>query len=177
LTDTEGRSYGFDTNYAKGQGYNVPEVGNTLFTDPAIMAFIRASGQTIETAANQVRQQTGAINAALQTTLGDIDFNAGENKRKTHGSFESRGVSRGSSHQHAQDVVERNRLAAQTSAQNTAATQIGNLNSGLVNTVLGQQQKAAELGLTTGQNQDWDATQQSIKQKYAPELAAGGMTV
>lgn len=177
VRDTGGKAYGFDTNYAKANGLQVPDQGSTLTSDPAFLAFLRTSGLGLETAANQVRQQTGAINAATQTAMGDIDNSYGEQSRRTHGSFESRGVSRGSSHQQAQDQNERARLAAATAKQNAASTQIGALNSGLVNKVLETQGKAAELGLNIGQNQDYDSQINTIKKKYAPELAAGGLTI
>lgn len=177
VTDTGGRQYGFDTNYARGQGYQVPDQGSTLTTDPAFMAFLRTSGLGLETAANQVRQQTGAINAALQTSLGDIGNNYDEQARRTKGGYEARGILRSSDQQQASDQVERARLSAQTTAQNNAANQIGGLNSGLVNKVLDQQGRAAELGLTTGQSQDYDAQLTGLKKKYAPELAAGGLSI
>lgn len=177
VTDTEGRKYNFDTNWARAQGYTVPEASSTLTSDPAFMAFLRTSGLGLETAANQVRQQTGTINAALDTARGDIKNQYDETARRTHGGFESRGVSRGSSHQQAQDQVERSRISAQTAKETQAASQIAGLNQGLVNQVLGVQNKAAELGLSTGQTQDLDASLAGIKKKYAPELAAGGLTV
>lgn len=168
LTDTEGRSYSFDAP---------PEQQtNTVTADPAMLAFLRTSGLTMETAANQVRQQTGSINAALQTSMGDIRNNYDESARKTQGSYEARGILRSSSQQQAADQVERQRLAAQTAAGNAASGQIAGLNTGLVNQVLAQQQKGAELGLQVGTNQDWDATLSGIKRKYAPELAAGGLS-
>lgn len=176
VTDTEGRNYGFDTNYAKGQGLNVPQQGNTINADPAMLAFLRTSGLSMETAANQVRQRTGSINAALQTSMGDIKNSADESSRKTAGGMESRGILRSSSTQQALDQNERARLSAQTTAQNNASGEIAGLNTGLVNQVLGQQQKASELGLNIGTNQDWDATLSGIRKKYAPELAAGGLS-
>jgi hypothetical protein len=175
LTDTAGRNYGFDTGYANANGLSVPAQGNTLYSDPAFLAFMRSSGLGLETAANQVRTQTGAINAALGTTMGDIGNTYDENARKTQGGYESRGILRSSDTQQGLDQVERARLSAQTTAQNNAANQIGALNQGLVGQVLGQQQKAAELGLTTGQNQDYDAQMAGLQKKYAPELAAGGL--
>lgn len=176
IRDTEGRQYNLDTAYARGAGFQVPDQGNTLNADPAMLAFLRTSGLSLETAANQVRQQTAALQAAKDVSLGDINNQYGEQSRRTHGGFESRGVSRGSSHQQAQDQNERQRLAATTSKQNEVAGQVGSLNTGLVNQVLSQQQKAAELGLSTGQSQDYADTLNQIKRKYAPELAAGGLS-
>lgn len=177
LTSDKGERYDFDTNTARGLGLNVPDQGSTVTSDPAFLAFLRTSGLSLETAANQVRQQTGAINAGLQTARGDIDFNAGENRRKTAGSYESRGVIRSSTHQQAQDRVERDRLNQVAAKEGQAATQISGLNQGLVQQVLGQQQKAAELGLNTAQSQDYDAEVNRIKKKYASELSAGGLSV
>jgi hypothetical protein len=77
-TDTAGRKYGFDTNYARANGMQVPDQGNTVTSDPAFLAFLRSSGLGLETAANQVRQQTGAIQAAKQVAVGDIDNSYGE---------------------------------------------------------------------------------------------------
>lgn len=176
-TDTEGRGYGFDTNYARANGLQVPEQQSTLAADPAMLAFLRTSGLSLETAANQVTQQTAAINAAKDVALGDIGNQYDETARKTHGSYESRGVSRGSSHQQAQDQVERARTGAVVAKQNEAASQISGLNTSLVNKVLEQQGKAAEYGLTAGQNQDYDAQTNTLKKKYAPQLAAGGLSL
>lgn len=177
LTDTGGRKYGFDTNYARANGLNVPDAGNTVTSDPAFLAFLRTSGLGLETAANQVRQQTGSVNAALQTSLGDIGNNYDESGRRTAGSHEARGILRSSDTQQAMDQNERARLSAQTAAQNNASNQIGSLNSGLVQKVLDTQNRAAELGLQTGQNQDYDSQINQIKKKYQPELSAGGLTV
>jgi hypothetical protein len=176
-TDTAGRKYGFDTNYARANGMQVPDQGNTVTSDPAFLAFLRSSGLGLETAANQVRQQTGAIQAAKQVAVGDIDNSYGEQARRTKGGMESRGVLRSSDTQQALDQNERARLAARTAKENEAATQIGSLNSGLVNKVLDTQSRAAELGLTTGQNQDYAAQDAAIRKKYAPELAAGGLSI
>jgi hypothetical protein len=176
VTDSGGRKYDFDTNAAKGFGLNVPQQGNTLNADPAMLAFLRTSGLSLETAANQVRTQTAALQAAKDVAMGDINNQYGEQARSTQGNREARGVLRSSGTQQALDQVERARMNAVTGKQNETATAIGGLNSGLVNKVLEQQQKAAELGLSTGQNQDWDATLAGIKKKYAPELAAGGLS-
>jgi hypothetical protein len=175
VTGDDGSRYNFDTNFARANNLNVPEAASTLTSDPAFMAFLRTSGLGLETAANQVRQQTGAINAATQTAMGDIDNTYGEQSRRTAGSYESRGVSRGSSHQQAQDQVERGRITAKTAKNTEAATSIGNLNSSLVNKVLETQGKAAELGLNVGQQQDLDAQIGTLKKKYAPEL--GGLSI
>lgn len=175
LTSDKGERYDFDTNTARGLGLNVPEAGNTVTSDPAFLAFLRTSGLELETAANQVRQQTGAINAGLQTARGDIDYSAGESRRRTAGSHESRGIIRSSTHQQAQDRVERDRLNQIAAREGQAASQISGLNQGLVQRVLGQQQRAAELGLSTGQRQDLDAQLGSIKKKYANEL--GGLSI
>jgi len=172
-----GERYNFDTAFARGAGLQVPEQGSTLTSNPAFLAFLRTSGLSLETAANQVRQQTAAINAARDTAVGDIEFQAGENRRNTAGSREARGVLRSSGTQEALDRVERARLAAITSKQNEAASQISGLNTSLVNKVLEQQSKAAELGLSTGQAQDYDAQISGLKRKYAPELAAGGLSL
>lgn len=174
ITDTAGRAYNLDTAYARANGFQVPEQGNTLNADPAMLAFLRTSGLTLETAANQVRQQTGAINAARDTAVGDINNQYEGQARTASGSREARGVLRSSGTQQALDQVERQRLAAETAARNNAATQISGLNSGLVNKVLEQQGKAAELGLSIGQRQDYDETIAGLKRKYAPEL--GGLS-
>lgn len=176
VTDSAGRRYDFDTAAAKGFGLNVPAQTNTLNADPAMLAFLRTSGLSLETAANQVRQQTAALQAAKDVSLGDINNSYGEQARTTTGSREARGVLRSSGTQQALDQVERARLAATTSKQNEVAGQISGLNQGLVNQVLSQQQKAAELGLSTGQNQDYAEQLNQIKRKYAPELAAGGLS-
>jgi hypothetical protein len=174
-TDTAGRKYGFDTNYAKANGMQVPDQANTLTSDPAFMAFLRSSGLGLEAAANQVRQQTGAIQAAKQVAVGDIDNSYGESARRTKGGMESRGVLRSSDTQQALDQNERARLAARTSKENEAATQISGLNSGLVNKVLENQTSAAEKGLSVGQTQDYNASLDQLKKKYAPEL--GGLSI
>ncbi len=176
ITDTAGRKYDFDTAAARGFGLNVPDQQSTLNADPAMLAFLRTSGLSLETAANQVRNQTASINAAKDTALGDIKNQYDEQGRTTAGSRESRGVLRSSGTQQALDQVERQRIAATTNRQNEAAGQISSLNQGLVNQVLGQQTKAAELGLNIGQNQDYAAQLDGIKKKYAPELAAGGLS-
>ena len=176
VTDSAGRKYDFDTNAAKGFGLNVPQQQNTLNADPAMLAFLRTSGLSLETAANQVRNQTAAIQAAKDVAMGDIANQYGEQARTTQGNREARGVLRSSGTQQALDQVERARMSAITGKQNEAATQIGGLNSGLVNQVLGQQQKAAELGLNIGQNQDYTDQMNQLKKKYAPELAAGGLS-
>jgi hypothetical protein len=124
---------------------------------------MRSSGLGLETAANQVRQQTGSVNAALQTSLGDIGNSYDQQAKRTQGGYEARGVLRSGETQQGLDQVERARLSAQTTAQNNAANQIGTLNSGLVNKVLDAQNRAAELGLTTGQNQDYDAATPQFK--------------
>lgn len=177
LTSDKGERYDFDTNLAKGLGLNVPQAGNTVTSDPAFLAFLRTSGLSLETAANQVRQQTASINAARDTAIGDIDFNAGENRRTTSGGYESRGIIRSSSHQQAQDRVERQRLAQRTAKENEASTQIAGLNQGLANKVLEQQTKATELGLSTADRQNYDAELGKLKKKFAPELAAGGLSI
>lgn len=177
ITDSGGRNYGFDTNYARANGYQVPDAGSTLTSDPAFLAFLRTSGLSLETAANQVRQQTGAINAARDTALGDIDYSAGNQRNATAGGREARGVLRSSGTNEALDQVERNRLAQRAAKENEAATQIGSLNQGLANQVLAQQGKAAELGLSTGQSQSYDASLNDLKKRYAPELAAGGLSL
>ncbi len=173
----DGSRYNFDTNFAKANNLNVPDQGSTLTSDPAFLAFLRTSGLGLETAANQVRQQTASINAARDTAVGDIDFNAGEDRRRTAGGHESRGILRSSTHQQAQDNVERARLAQRTAKEGEAASQIAGLNTGLVNKVLETQNRAAELGLNIGQQQDLDATLNNVRKKYAPELAAGGLSI
>ena len=152
-----------------------PAPQNTLDADPAMLAFLRTSGLSLETAANQVRNQTAAINAAKDVALGDLANQYGERSRTTAGSREARGVLRSSGTQQALDQVERARMNATVSKQNEAAGQISGLNQGLVNQVLGQQQKAAELGLSTGQAQDYNDQIQGIKKKYQSELAQGGL--
>jgi hypothetical protein len=175
LTDTAGRSYGLDTNYARANGFNVPDQGNTLYSDPAFLAFQRASGLGLETAANQVRQQTGAINAALQTNLGDLANQYNENSRRTQGGYESRGILRSSDTQQGLDQVERARSQAVSAANSGAANQISGLNQSLASQIAGQQNKAAELGLTTAQGQDYNNMISGIQRKYAPELANSGI--
>lgn len=175
VTDTAGRGYDFDTNAARGFGLNVPDQANTLNTDPAVLAFLRTSGLTLETAANQVRNQTAAVNAAKDVSLGDIANQYDQSMNRTGGSYEARGIGRSGSALEALNQVERARGSAILSKQNEAAGQISSLNQGLVNQVLGQQQKAAELGLSTGQNQDYNEQLNQIKRKYAPELAGGGL--
>jgi hypothetical protein len=175
-TDTAGHQYNFDTNYARANGLQVPDQKSTLFSDPATLAFMRSSGLGLETAANQVRQRTGAINAALQTSLGDIGNSYDQQSKNRQGGYEARGILRSGETQQGLDQVERARLAAQTTAQNNAANEIGGLNQGLVSKVLENQNRAAELGLTTGQNQDYDAANTAFKTKYAKELAGGGLS-
>lgn len=178
ITDTEGRKYNFDTGFARGMGINVPDAApppNTLTTDPAFMAFLRASGLSMEAAANQVRQQTAALNAARDTAIGDIDFQAGESRRTAAGSRETRGVLRSSGTNDALDRVERQRLAARTAKENEVSSRIGGLNQGLAEKVLEQQRQAAERGLSTAQTQDVNAQMDQLKKKYAPQL--GGLSI
>lgn len=177
LTDTAGRVYNLDTNYARANGWNVPDAGNTVTSDPAVLAFLRTSGLGLETAANQVRTQTAAINAARDTALGDVANQYGEQARRTQGSYESRGILRSSNTQQALDQVERQRASAEAAARGSASNQIASLNQGLVGKVLEQQAKGAELGLTTAQNQDYNEQVNSIKRKYGNELAAGGLSL
>lgn len=177
VRDTEGREQNFDTAYARSRGATVPDAASTLNADPAMLAFLRTSGLSLETAANQVRQQTATLNAARDTAIGDSEYSAENQKRSTAGGYESRGVLRSSTHQQAQDRVERERLARRTQIEGNTANQISGLNQGLVSKVLDQQNKAAELGLSIGQRQDYDETVNQIKRKYQPELAAGGLTI
>lgn len=176
LADTAGHQYGFDTNYAKANGLQVPDQASTLPSDPAFLAFMRSSGLGLETAANQVQQQTGNINAALTTATGDLNHSYDQSQDRIGGSYEARGIGKSGESLRGLNENEYQRGKALSNAQSTAANQISTLNQGLVAKVLDQRSKAAELGLSTGQNQDLDASQTAFKTKYAKELAGGGLT-
>jgi hypothetical protein len=171
LTDSAGRQYGFDTGYANSRGYAVPAQGNTLNADPATLAFLRASGLGEETAANDVNRRAGAINAALATSIGDLNNSADEGARRTQGGFESRGILRSSDTNQALDQAERARATAESNARQTAAGQIADLHTGLMNQILANRNHAAELGATTAQSQDADANLTRLKTQYPDAFA------
>lgn len=175
LTDTAGHNYGFDTAFAKANGYNVPAQGNTLNADNATLAFLRASGLGEETAANDVNRRVGAINAALTTSIGDLGNQYDQTAKRTQGGYEARGVLRSGETQQGLDQVERARQAALGNAKQTAAGTIADLHTGLMNQIIGNQNKAAEMGSTEAQRQDADANTTALKQKY-PEAFGGSST-
>jgi hypothetical protein len=173
VTDQAGHQYGFDTNYARANGLQVPDAASTLPSDPAYMAFMRASGLGLQTAANQVRQNTASINAALQTSMGNLQNDYDQQAKNRQGGYESRGVLRSGETQQGLDQVERARANAVSQAQGGAATQIQGLNQTLAQRIADVQNQAAERGLSTAQTQDMDSQLTQLKNQY-PEYYAGG---
>lgn len=166
VRDTAGRTYGFNTDYARGQGYQVPDAANTIMSDPAMMAFLRTSGLGIDQAAANVQMQTANLREQQNLRQGEINMDYDKQQRSTRGNYESRGILRSSDRQQAEDSGEQMRGRALESNRQATGDQIAGLNRGLTQQVLGVQQQAAEKSLGIADNQAIDAWGNEMRKKY-----------
>lgn len=132
-----------------------PSMGtSSVYGDPAMLAFIRASGMSNEIAAADVARRQAAINQALGIATQDTEAAGEQSRRNIAGGMEARGVFRSGQNMLAQQYQEEAQARRLGALRLAAANQIGDLHSGLLSQIAANQQKAASLALTTGMNQD-----------------------
>ncbi len=139
---------------------------STEYTDPSILAFLRASGMSQETAAADVARRRTAIEQALGTSIKDLEDQGEVSRENISGNAESNGVFR--SGQLSTDLQRQraSQLRRQGALTDQAGYQIGNLTSSLQQQIAENQQKAAELGLAGSQNADIATGKAGIDTKY-----------
>lgn len=159
-----GERFAFNTPYKDAA------TANSLYRDPAFLAFLRGSDTTLETAAQDVARKQAAYQQALALAVPQIQDNGQQERRGIDNSFEVRGVY--NSGQRAvrnqeQEIRQGNQIAT---AQASTADQIGELHSGLAGLVAQQQQQAAEHGYNTAQTQELGQRQEALRQKYPAQF-------
>lgn len=118
-----------------------------------MLAFMRASGLSNEIAAADVARQTANQNMALGIATDDIVAQGEIGRRNIAGSHEARGVYRSGAQLRAQSEQEAAQSRALGAARLGTASTIGGLQSQLLQTIAGNQQRATELGLSTASEQ------------------------
>lgn len=131
----------------------LPMVESPIYGDPAMLAFIRSSGLANDVASADVARRTDNYNRALGIATDDINAQGERSRRGIAGNYESRGVYRSGAQLRAQSEQEADQARRLGAARLSTADAIGGLQSQLLQTIANNQQRAAELGLTTGQNQ------------------------
>lgn len=131
-----------------------PAPTSPIYSDPAFLAFARASGLSDQIAAGAVARRTGNINMALNIATGDMERQGTISRRNIAGSHEARGVFRSGANLRAQGEQEAAQAARASALQLGARSDIGDLNSNLLQTIAGNQQRTVELGLTTAADMD-----------------------
>jgi hypothetical protein len=139
---------------------------NTLYQDPAFLAFQRASGQGLEIAAADVARKQQAYQTALQAGSQSLQQNREQGLKSADNSAEARGVFRGGQRLANRQVQEDQYTNQLGQLQTNTATNIADLNASMTNRVAEQQQKAAELGFGTAQQQALTNDYDALKKKY-----------
>jgi len=138
--------------------YTYPSMGtSSVYGDPSMLAFIRSSGMANEIAASDVARKTATLNQALGIATQDLAAQGEDARRNIAGSMEARGFHRSGQHlleNQRQEAAQARRLGG---LRLTTADQIADLQSGPLARIAGNQQRAAELALNTGMNQDTQA--------------------
>ncbi len=140
---------------------------STEYTDPSILAFLRAAGYADSAAAADVGRRRGDIENALGLSLDDLDARGQEAREGIAGDQESRGVLASGqtlTRQGRQEAAQGRQVGA---LSQQAASQIGTLSSGLTQQIAQNQQRAHEMGLTQGQKAELTSGQAAIDAKYA----------
>lgn len=144
-----------------------------IYKDPTVQAFLRASGLSEQTAANDVARRQAAINTALNTNLDDLAAQGDIARRNIAGNQEARGVYR--SGQTLQRTAEQQAAQArqQSALQQNALNQVNDLSGQLAQQVANNQQRAAELGTTAYINNALAAGKAGIDSTYSNDAGAG----
>lgn len=177
LASSRGEEYNLAPAWQQRQQQAVQQAAtpaaNSLYSDPAFLAFIRQSDLGIETVAEQVRRK----NAALQSALG-LDIartqNAGQQSREgINNSYEARGVFR--SGKRLQDLARQENDQSDVIAQRRASTteQIAAGHDTLANAVADRMRQAGEQGFSTSQTQDLENRNEELRKKYPNEYGTG----
>lgn len=137
-----------------------------IYKDPTVLAFLRSSGLSEQTAANDVARRQAAIGQALNTNLNDLGAQGQIARRNIAGNFESRGVLASGQALQAQAENEAQQARQQTAMQQNAMNQINDLSGQLAQQVANNQQRASELGVQSYINNSLAAGKAAINDQY-----------
>jgi hypothetical protein len=121
---------------------------NPLYSDPAYLAFIRAGGLAEQQAIAATQNRANQINAALQAQLPAMSQNFEQQQRDLAGGLENRGMLASGEYLRRASNLGAQQGAQLASAQNGAASQIGDLNYQLALNLAQQRQNAANAALS-----------------------------
>lgn len=149
-----------------------PGAPNELFKDPAFLAFMRASGTSIETiAADNARKQAAYTNALNNFTLPENQQAEQSRLKNIAGGYESRGLSRSTQRASDQNQASGYYQGQAAKAKQTVADQINTDSQTLASEIAGQQRKGAELGYDVGQSADYNNLVEGIRKKYPTQTS------
>lgn len=140
---------------------------STEYTDPSILAFLRAAGYAGEAATADVARRRNDIENALGLSIADLDARGEQARRGISGNFESRGVFKSGAHLRDQAEQEATQGRQAGALEQQAASQIGNLTSSLTQQIAQNQQRAQELAVTQNQKANLTSGQAALDEKYA----------
>lgn len=164
----KGHRYAFGTEYKAEAPAAAP---NSLYRDPAFLAFLRSSDLGLETAAQDVARKQAAYQQALALAVPTMQDQGKQERQGIDNNFEARGVYR-SGQREVQNAAQEVRQAnAISGAQASTAENIGSLQSSLAERVAEQQRMAAEKGFSTAQQQELGQQQETLRSKYPAQFA------
>lgn len=146
---------------------------STEYTDPSILAFLRAAGYSESAAAADVARRRNDIENALGLSIDDLDARGEQERENIAGSQEARGMFRSGQtlNRTAEQEAQQGRQSG--ALQQQAASQIGNLTSSLTQQIAQNQQRAQELALAANQKADIAQGQEDLDTKYATPTYGG----
>lgn len=140
---------------------------NSLYTDPAFLAFIRTSGLATETiAADNARKQTAYQSTLDNFTIPGLNQDETKTNRGIGDSHEARGVYRSSQRAQEQNQNSTYYQGQRNQAQQNVAELVATDNATLANNIAETQRKGAELGYDVGGSQDYQSQMTTLRQKY-----------
>lgn len=146
---------------------------NSLYSDPAYLAFIRNSDLGIETVANQIARQNAALQSALGLDIARRENQGIEEREGIYKNYASRGIARSGGRMvdtNRQQLAQTDDIASMNAR--TASEMAGN-HERLASAVADRMRQAGELGLSTGQQQDLERRNEELRQKYPTEYGYG----
>lgn len=160
ISNIPGQEYNFGPKAPQGPA------PNSLYQDPAFLAFLRSSDLSLETAAGDVARKQRAYQDALQAQTGNIEQNRTQASQGKNNSFEARGVYRSGQREVQQGQLEQDYAQQLAAAQAQTAGQVGELQQGLAEKVAEQQRQAAEKGYGVAGQQELATQQENLRKKY-----------
>lgn len=139
---------------------------NSLYSDPAYLAFIRNSDLGIETTAESVRRKNSALQSALGLDVARTQNSGVQTREGIDRGYESRGVFRSGLRQQDNERQRNDESDTLTGLRSRTTEQVAQGHEQLAGAVADRMRQAGELGFSTAQQQDLESKNAELMKKY-----------